>query len=110
MLLFSALSEIYAVWTKLRFFWIPSVFLFFGVFMFFQHLCTLLDPILSHFQSEPCLPGMEEQIFQRHQVRPPFFFSTLPLLSGGRDFASTGTVMAIRIHEEHLEGQNDRVG
>ena len=36
MLLFSALSEIHALWMKLWFFWIPSVFLFFHVFMYFS--------------------------------------------------------------------------
>ena len=36
MFLFSALSEIYALWMKLGFFLIPSVFLFFHVFMYFS--------------------------------------------------------------------------
>lgn len=92
-------------------------FLVFSCFHVFFNICApsltryyLHLSTLSHFQSEPGLPGMEETLFERHQVRPLFFCSTLPLLSGGRDFASTGTLMAIRNHEKHLEGQNDRVG
>lgn len=83
-------------------------FLGFSCFhVFFQDLGTLLETMLSIyayttiFNRSLVWPGWKKHSSNVTKCAP-VFCSTL-----SRDFASTGTVMAIRSHEEHLEGQND---